>query len=147
MARKFAKINPNIWNSPKLRPLNSNAKLLGIYFMTNEYFQMIGIYRLPKYFMTKDLGLSDKQLTESLDELIAAGFCRYDYEAEVIWVVGMALSQVADKPNEKQLKGVHNELTRLLENELPFVAEFFELYGKQFNIPPLDELYYDTTIQ
>jgi len=105
---------------------------------------MVGIYRLGKHYMAKDTGLPPAQLEAMLSELIQIDFCRYDDETEVVWVVDMALSQVADKPNSKQLKGVQNELSRIyLDFEYPFVEEFLGLYGKKFNLPSLDELNYD----
>ena len=47
----------------------------------------------------------------------------------------MALSQVADNPNEKQLKDVENELFSLLEDEFPFVEEFLSMHGGTFDLP------------
>ena len=48
----------------------------------------------------------------------------------------MAKTQVADNPNEKQRKGVMNEITRLDEDdECPFVEPFLERYFKLFKLP------------
>jgi len=145
MARKFAKIKPSFWRMKKLKLLSTDARLLAIYLMTCEHFQMVGIYRLPCYFMSHDTGLNDVAADLALTELVVAGFCCYDYELEVVWVVDMATSQVADNPNSKQLKGVRDELTRLhFDDEFPFVPEFLSRYAAQFGLPEsCDDLAYE----
>ena len=136
MARKFAKIKPNFWRMKKLKDVSVEAKLLAIYLMTNEHFQMVGIYRLHLYFMSIETTLTEEQSLSALDELIICNFCMYDFDEEVVWVVDMAVSQVADNPNQKQLRGVCNELNRLyFEEELPFVESFLSLYSDRFNLP------------
>lgn len=141
MARKFAKIKPNFWSSKKIRDASKNAKLLAMYLMTNEYFQMVGLYRLRSYFMAEDTGLSADEAKKALSELIDLQFCCYDESSEVIWVIDMAVSQVADKPNSKQLKGVENELVRLAEDEFPFVQDFLNKHASRFGLPAsIDEL-------
>lgn len=144
MARKYAKIKPAIWRSKKLRAVSVEAKLLGLYLMTNEYFGMLGIYRIPRYFMARDTGLDTDQAEVCLDELIAVNFCKFDDDSEMIWVVDMALSQVADNPNKNQLEGARKELTRLYtEEECPFVEHFLDMYSEEFCLPddPIDLTY------
>ncbi len=136
MARKFAKIKPAIWRNKKLKKVSTNSKLLALYLMTNEYFGMLGIYRLPRYFMSRDTGLSDEDVVDCMDELINADFCWYDEEPEMVWVIDMALSQVADNPNEKQLIGARKELTRLFtEEDCIYVESFLEKYSDEFRLP------------
>ena len=136
MKRKFAKIKPSIWRAEKIVSASTNAKLLAFYFMTNEYFEMVGIYRLPRYFMSKDTGLSEEEARVALSELIEIDFCHYHDDSEVVWVVDMAVSQVADDPNEKQLIGVVNELRRLhYEYEYPFVEGFLSKHAHRFKLP------------
>jgi hypothetical protein len=145
VARKFAKIKPGIWNSAKFKSLSSDGKLLGMYLMTNSHFQMVGIYQICKHYMSKDTGLTRDQIETTLSELIEKKFCDFNEESEVVWVIDMALSQVADNPNIKQRAGVQNELVRIhIDYEYPFVKEFLELYGEKFMLPSLDELEYET---
>ncbi len=134
MARRFAKIKPSVWRTSKMRQLEGAEKLVAIYLMANEYFQMVGIYRLPIALIQADLQLDEERIWKALDKLIAVDFCRYDCEQEVVWVVDMAATQVADNPNEKQLKGVKNEITRLFEEEYPFLKEWLDFYHEQYNL-------------
>lgn len=144
MARKFAKIRPNIWRT-RLRELSPNAKLLGIYLMTNDRFQMVGIYHLPKVIMGLETSLEEDQLEFSMNELIEDGFCHYDEETMFVWITDMAFSQVADRPNEKQQKGILDELSRLyLEEECDFIQQFLAHYSPKFPFLPehTEDLYW-----
>jgi len=133
MAR-FAKVKPSFWRKKDLRVIGSLSKLLAIYLLTNENIRMTGLYRLSKHTIMHELDLDAAQLKFALQELIARDFCLYDEEEEVIWVVDMALSQVAENPNEKQLKGIENELRDLADSDFPFVNEFRQKYASEFNL-------------
>ena len=144
--RKFAKIYPYIWKSEKLRKASKEGKLLALYLLSNPYYCMVGIYELPMEFVKKDTGLSAQEAKKAMDELRELDFLRYDEVTEVVWVVDMAMSQVADRRlNEKQQTGVMNELSRLhLECDFPFVDEFISRYKSEYKFLPdnADELCY-----
>lgn len=133
MAR-FAKVKPSFWRKRDLRGIGCLSKLLAIYLLTNENIRMVGLYRLSIHTMMTELELEAAQLEDALEELIARGFCQYDREEEVVWVVDMASSQVAEDPNEKQLKGIVNELVNLADSDFPFVNEFRDKYASEFNL-------------
>ena len=132
---KFAKIRPSFWRQKKLRRISCFSRLLAIYLMTNEHFRMVGIYRLPKYLMSSKTGLSSTEIESALVELTSREFCDYASDDEVIWIIDMAVSQVADNPNPKQLKGVLNELRSLADDEYPFIEDFLTLHGPKFGLP------------
>ena len=146
MSRKFAKVYPNIWKSKKMRELTANAKLLAMYFLTSPFYCMVGIYEQSKEVACKHTGLSNAEFAQALNELLEVDFARYDEATEVIWVVNMALSQVADgKLSEKQQKGVINELARLhIECDFPFVLDFINYYREVYEFLPssTDELHW-----
>ena len=135
MPSKFAKIKQSIWRT-KLKIFSIEAKLLGIFLMTNEFCVMVGVYHIPKINMALSTGLSEKQVDKALAELIEGEFCCFDEDSSFIWVKDMAKTQVADNPNEKQRKGVLNEITRLAnDDECPFVDPFLKHYSKLFKLP------------
>ncbi len=117
-----------------MRGIQPTSKFLAIYLLTNENFRMTGIYRLPKHTIIKELGIENHQLEAGLDELRRVEFCEYDEEEDVVWVIEMALTQIAENPNEKQRKGIENELRSLNDSELPFVDEFIDRYGDLFKL-------------
>ena len=131
---KFAKIKPNFWRRKDLRGIGQLSKLLAIYLLTNENIRMLGIYRLPLHTIMTELNIEPCQLETALNELIARNFCLYDKEEEVVWVSDMAFTQVADNPNEKQLKGIQNELKGLADADYPFLSEFIQKYTDVFEL-------------
>lgn len=136
MAARFCKIKPSFWHTKKTIHMDSRSKLLAIYLMTSPSFQMVGIYHIPKVTMQAHTGLSADEIDQCIDFLETIDFMRYDSDQQVVWVVDMAATQVADNPNPKQLKGVRNELARLWEEESPFVEEWLERhrrYGLSIN--------------
>ena len=146
MSRKFAKVYPNVLKSKKLREVSAKAKLLAMYFLTSPSYCMVGIYEQPLELIRKHTGLDEEELDQAMTELFEVDFIRYDYETEVVWVVDMALSQVADgRLSQSQQKGVENELARLsIECQYPFVEEFIEHYRSKYDFLPhrSDELYW-----
>jgi hypothetical protein len=147
MSRKFAKVYPNVWKSKKLREVSAKAKLLAMYFLSSPSYCMVGIYEQPQELIRKHTGLNQDHLDQAMHELFEVDFIRYDYNTEVVWVVDMALSQVADgRLSPSQKKGVINELARLsIECQFPFVDEFIQHYGNKYEfLPPAeDELYFE----
>ena len=99
---------------------------------------MVGIYHIPKVLMSAHTGLSDESIEECLASLEEIGFLQYDHDRQVVWVVDMALSQIADNPNANQIRGAEKELERLLEEEVPFVEDWLVRY-QRFGIS-LDQL-------
>lgn len=147
MSRKFAKVYPNVWKSKKLREVSAKAKLLAMYFLTSPSYCMVGIYEQPQELIRKHTGLNQDHLDQAMHELFKVDFIHYDYDTEVVWVVDMALSQVADgRLSPSQKKGVINELARLsIECQFPFVDNFIQHYGNKYEfLPPAeDELYFE----
>jgi hypothetical protein len=146
MSRKFAKVYPNVWKSKKMREVSASSKLLAMYFLTSPSYCMVGIYEQPNELIRKHTGLSKEHVDRALAELQGVDFIRYDEETEVLWVVDMSLSKVADgRLSQSQQKGVINELARLsIECQFPFVDEFIEHYRPKYDFLPdgSDELYW-----
>jgi len=136
VAARFCKIKPSFWHSKKTVQMDPESKLLAIYLMTSPSFQMVGIYHIPKVTLHSHTGLPLEVIDRCLSALEAIGFLHYDENQQIVWVIDMAATQVADNPNLKQIKGVRNELARLWEEESPFVAEWLERhkrYGLSIN--------------
>ena len=74
-------------------------------------------------------------MKRSIRQLEEYGFCKYCFETGMIWVIDMAATQVADKPNFKQLTGINNELLRLYEEGYPFIEEFLDKYAQKYLLP------------
>jgi hypothetical protein len=128
--RKFCKIRPSHWYQQKIKAMNVEDRLLAIYLMTSPTFEMLGLYYIPISLMVEHTGLDQGQIIESLNRLKNLDFAKYDFDMQYVWVVDMATSQVADNPNTNQIKGVRKALTRLWEDEAPFVDEWCQRHGR-----------------
>ena len=138
MSRRFCKIRPSFWHSSKVVRMSPKERLLALYLMTNPSFQMVGIYHIPKVLMAEHTGLCMDIVEACLASLEDIEFLRYDDDLQIVWVVDMALSQIADNPNANQIRGAEKELARLLEEEVPFVEDWLVRY-RRFGIS-LDQL-------
>lgn len=133
--RDYGKVSPKFWigaTGKKLRAAGHQAQLVGLYLMTGPHANMLGLYYLPKAFIAHETGLGFEGACKGLEGCIEAGFCQYDDDTEMVWVMEMARYQVADSLKDKDLrtKGVQNEYDSLPEN--PYLSGFYDLYGVVF---------------
>src|SRR5262245_10173630 len=86
MTREFTKVSPRLWQSPRFRELQSDAKLVFVYLLTSEHQNSAGCYRLPDGYATADLGWPADQYRKARDELVEAGMIKFDPGASVILI-------------------------------------------------------------
>lgn len=135
MMRDYAKIGPKFWigkTGKKLRTAGIEAQLVALYLMSSPHANMLGLYYIPQAFISHETGLGFEGASKGLQGCIEAGFCQYDEDSEMVWVMEMARFQVGDELHGKDLriKGVQNEYDSLPEN--PYLAAFFDMYSKAF---------------
>jgi hypothetical protein len=92
------------------------------------------MYPLPIIYIGHETGLGLEGASKGLQCCIEAGFCKYDEDSEVVWVIEMAHYQIADSlsANDKQCKGVQKAYDEVIEN--PFLSEFYEKYAADFHL-------------
>lgn len=133
--RDYGKVSPKFWIGPTgkaLRKHGLEAQLVALYLLTSPHANMLGLYYLPKAFIAHETGLGFEGASKGLQGCINAGFCCYDDESEMVWVMEMARFQIADKLQGKDLriKGVQNEYESLPAN--PYLGRFYAMYAKAF---------------
>jgi len=64
---------------------------------------MVGLYYCPLPYMTADLQWDEARLLAALEELVGAGYARYDYESQVMLVSDALVDDPPQNPN--QVKG------------------------------------------
>jgi hypothetical protein len=133
--RDYSKVSPQFWigkTGKALRKCSIEAQLVALYLMTSPHANMLGLYYVPQTFIAHETGLGLEGAMKGLRGCIDAGFCKYDDDSEMVWVIEMARFQIADQlnPNDKQCKGVQNEYDSLPDN--PFLNAFFDMYAKAF---------------
>lgn len=133
--RDYSKVGPQFWigkTGKALRKHGIEAQMVGLYLLTSPHANMLGLYYVPKTFIAHETGMGMEGASKGLQGCIEAGFCRYDEDSEMVWVMEMARFQIADQLKDKDLriKGVQSEYDSLPEN--PYLAGFYEMYAKAF---------------
>ncbi|NSX05064.1 DNA-binding protein [Cupriavidus gilardii] len=135
--RDYGKVSPQFWmgrTGKELRKRGPEAQLVALYLMTCPHANMLGLYYVPLMYIAHETGLGMEGASKGLAWAIEAGFCEYDEDSEVVWVVEMAHYQIGERlsPSDKRCAGVQNEYNALPEN--PYLARFFEKYEADFNL-------------
>jgi len=84
-------IDCGIWQDPKVRKLDVDARLLFVYLIANQHAHVAGIYYLPVAYMAHELGMSESRASKALASLV--GLVEHDAERDIVWVVNMAAKQ------------------------------------------------------
>lgn len=148
--RDYAKVAPQFWigkTGRQIRKLGPNHVTVAMYLMTCQHANMLGLYYLPIAYLehetsvgiegpSEGLGRGFQGAREVLRSLENVGFCRYDDESEMVWVVEMAKFQIAPaiESTDKRAKGI----VRMLE-DVPFTElteAFLYRYVEPFNLNP-----------
>lgn len=135
--RDYAKVAPQFWSGRTGRALKTKgpeAVIVAMYLMTCQHANMLGLYYLNPSYITADTGLSLEGAMKGLRSACEVGFCRFDEDSMVVWVVEMARYQIAGQLEAKdnRCKGIQREYDALPEN--PYLAPFFEKYGAAFHM-------------
>lgn len=135
--RDYSKIGPKFWigaTGKKLRAAGMEAQVVAMYLLTSPHANMLGLYYCPIMYIAHETGMTLEGASKGLQRAIEAGFCEYDEDSEVVWVIEMAGYQVGEslKPNDLRVKGVQNEYASLPGN--PYLERFFEKYRDAFHM-------------
>lgn len=133
--REFSKISPQFWLGETAKKLRGHqeAQIVAMYLLSSPHANMIGMYYLPKMFISHETGLTLQGASKGLLRCIEAGFCSYDEEKEIIWVVEMANYQIGElKPSDKRSVGAQNEYLKV--PDCNHSMAFFDKYSSTLNL-------------
>jgi hypothetical protein len=119
-----------------------DAFILALYLITGPESKMTGLFYCPIEFMDKYLKAGGFEgASKPLRSLQELGFCRYDSEAEVVWVVEMARFQCLRAKNgfvkaldkkDNRVRGIASALEEY--SYCTFYGDFIEKYGAAFHL-------------
>ena len=95
---RIRKVGPQFWSGRTGRALKAKgteAVIVAMYLMTCQHANMLGLYHLNPAYITADTGLPLEGALKGLRSACEAGFCRFDEDSMVVWVIEMARYQVA----------------------------------------------------
>lgn len=133
----YRRVWPQFWTGEtgrKIRKAGLATRVAATYLITGPQANMIGLYCLDLPGMAHQMGVKEEVAEKALTALEACGFCRYDREAEIVWVIEMASMQVGESlfPFDKKCKGVDSLLAALPKTSLR--DDFLARYAKPFNL-------------
>lgn len=133
----YAKVLSRFWTGATGRALRGDpeAQVLASYLISSPHANMLGFYYLPLAYIANDTGLPIEGASKALQRLCGEGFCRYDRDSEVVWVLEMARIQVGEalEPKDNRVKAVIREYEALPNNL--FLREFHDEYGASYHLP------------
>ena len=110
---RYTAIHSIIWRDDVFNNLSEKGKLFFIYTLTSPHSNMLGLYLLPKSYITYDMHWSPKDVDKIIQELQELDFIRYD-ENEMIYIPKFLKHNPITNIN--QMKGASNTLLNLPEN-------------------------------
>lgn len=131
--RDYSRVSPKFWTGHtgrEIRDKGRDHQVLALYLLTSPQANMIGLYYLPVAYAVHETGISAARIPTVLADLEEVGFCKYDHESEVVWVVNMARLQLGDaKPNDKQRIGAAKQYEAAPSS--PLLGLFHDEYASE----------------
>lgn len=140
--RDYSSVVPTFWTGKtgrEIRAIGPECQVVALYLLTSPHSNMIGLYYLPKLFISHETGLTIEGASKALQSLSEVHFCTYDDDTETVFVHEMARYQIgADLvPTDKRVKGVENELKKFHNN--PLLNAFLRRYAGAYHLDFDDE--------
>ncbi|WP_329914054.1 hypothetical protein [Stenotrophomonas sp. SMYL86] len=135
--RDYAKVVPKFWTGDTCKALRKKGPeglVVALYLMSAPGSNMLGLYYQPILFMAHETGLGLEGVRKGLADCIDSGFCVYDEESEMVWVMEMAKYQIAEalKASDNRCVGIQRDYDSIATN--PFLSRFFDRYSSAFNL-------------
>ena len=134
--RDYGKVSPQFWTGKTGKVLrgNAEAQVVALYLMTSPHANMIGVYHLPMLYLAHETGLSPEAAQAGMDACVEHGFCFYDSDAEMVFVVEMAAHQVGEVLKDGDRRGVGIDRQYRAISSPILASAFFNRYGEPFNL-------------
>jgi hypothetical protein len=76
--RDYGRVYSSFWQSPEIRALSEDARVLALYLLTTPHANLIGCFRLPDAYAAEDLQWSCERVAEGFRKLGESGFLTRD---------------------------------------------------------------------
>ena len=140
------------WTDEKVVKWDIDTKLLAAYILSCSHKMTEGIFRIPKNYITADLGMEKERLDKAFAKLLEDDFIKYDEDTNILFITKALKYNAPDNPNQE--KSAIKCLERLPKTYLldEFIASakkykesFFERLDKRFGEPQTQTLTHTLT--
>jgi hypothetical protein len=140
----YGVIVPRFWNGTTGRVLRERggraAQLLGVYLISNDYTNMLGLYQLKLRDIEDDVGLSRSEITAAFHTMRqdSVEFAYYDYGTSYVWVREMVRFRLGLKEMEplkrddKKALGAQRLYSGLPVN--PWLGPFYDRFHRTLHL-------------
>lgn len=141
--RTLAIIKPQSWREPnwrRLRAIPVAGRLIARYLESCPSSNPYGLFHVTFGEIAGDLGITIAEVQEAMPELARMKWADYDTEAEMVWVIDGAKSQLKLplKKGDYQIRAANTWFENVSPNK--FLAPFFDRYATALSLeaPRLD---------
>jgi hypothetical protein len=138
--RDYGKLSPFFWTRGSGKRLRGDveAQVVAAYISTAPTANLVGLYYLPIAVIAHETGMAAKRVAAALTRIEAAGYAKYDHEAELVWVPNTAKFEIGPtmKEGDKRRGKLLQELAKAGDH--PFVREFWMVYGEAYALGNCD---------
>lgn len=121
----YRTVETDFWDDPKFNELGRDVLCLALYLVTNPDSHTTGIYRFRPSLACERMQMPQEQFRVAFDRLIELGFCKWDPDRRIVWVVNMFKRQPHDGLHINRLPGHFKTLY-----DSPLINEFLDKYPK-----------------
>jgi hypothetical protein len=133
--RAYGIVHRAFWTDGRVMALSERAKLLALYLLTGPHGSACGCFRVPDGYISADLAMVPDTVTDTVSELVAAGFIDRCEATGWTWVRNFIRYNPIANPNVG--KAVWPDITAVPRN-LPFYQRFIDSlkpYAERFPEP------------
>jgi hypothetical protein len=135
--RTFAQVRPSFWHGAtgrQIRRCGHECQVLALYLISGPNAHALGLYYLPLTAVAHETGMTVEEVQSGIAKRCEIGFCAYDNESEVVFVVNMARFQIGERleRKDKNVTWVWREMEKM--RSLPFFNLLLEIYGERYQV-------------
>jgi hypothetical protein len=97
--RDYGRVYSSFWQSPEMRALPEDARVLALYLLTTPHGNLIGCFRLPEAYAAEDLQWETRRVAEGFAKLVEGGFVTRDEATKWLHITKFLKWNAFENPN------------------------------------------------
>lgn len=97
--REYGKVYSSFWQSPEVRAMSEDGRVLALYLLTTPHGSMLGCFRMPDAYAAEDLQWATERVSEGFRNLIESQFVVRDEATKWVLIPKFLKWNQFDNPN------------------------------------------------